>query len=373
MLLRTSDTIDALLEAHVIAPHVAPGACAAACIRRPWGWHVEVGRAGQHAPDEPAAVSLDDWFDLASLTKPLTAYCLARRIDRGQLGPGTRLADCLGWTAATPAAGVTLDALLSHRAGLAAHVELFAPLRDGTRFDRDDALMIAATSKRHGSDDAASTTHHGTPLYSDLGFILLGEALRTSAGVELDELMASELTQLGVSGIGSSRQLKLANSPRAIPTETVPWRNGRLRGVVHDENAFALSGLGCSGHAGAFGRIVDVAGFACAMLDFVARRSNCLSPLATQLLVAPRSGGSMRGGFDGKAPTGSSAGNVLSAASFGHLGFTGTSLWCDPERDLAVVLLTNRVCPSRDNIAIRGVRPHIHDALARHAMLLAHA
>jgi CubicO group peptidase (beta-lactamase class C family) len=371
MLIEPSRDVDALLETHVTTPHVAPGACAAVCVRKQWGFHVTIGCAGRHAPDDPTAVSVDDWFDLASLTKPLLAYCLARLVDTGRLRPDQTLAELLPWTASTPVARTSLEALLCHRAGLLAHVELFGALRDGGSFDRDAALRLATTSTLALGPDAAALAADplaAAPLYSDLGFILLGEAVRAAAGVELDALLEREAIAFGAPGLGSSRQWGLTGSARAVPTETVPGRGGRLRGVVHDENAFALYGQGCSGHAGAFGRIRDVAAFACTMLDCAQGRSARLSPRATALLLTERPGGSMRGGFDGKAPQGSSAGDVLSPASFGHLGFTGTSFWCDPKQDLAVVLLTNRVCPSRGNIAIRAARPKLHDALAQLAL-----
>jgi CubicO group peptidase (beta-lactamase class C family) len=82
-------------------------------------------------------------------------------------------------------------------------------------------------------------------------------------------------------------------------------------------------------------------------------------------LVRPREGGTLRAGFDGKSSEGSSAGSVLGPRSFGHLGFTGTSLWIDPDARIAVALLTNRVCPTRDNVKIREARPRVHDALAQ--------
>src|SRR5690606_24601771 len=141
------------------------------------------------------------------------------------------------------------------------------------------------------------------------------------------------------------------------------WRGGRLRGVVHDENAWVLRGRGSCGHAGAFGNVSSVLEFGVRLLD--SRRGQ--GPLdASQLAnaLAPQPGGSHRLGFDGRS-VGSSSGAYFSDESFGHLGFTGTSLWCDPQAELVVVLLTNRVCPSRDNIRIRVARPRIHDEAYR--------
>src|SRR6185369_3089891 len=124
-----------------------------------------------------------------------------------------------------------------------------------------------------------------------------------------------------------------------------------------------LSGHGASGHAGLFGNVYDVLGFGAALLEALAGRSAWLSREALWTLVKPRPGGSLRAGFDGKSEGVSSAGALSGPETFGHLGFTGTSLWCDPGAGVASVLLTNRVCPTRDNPRIRAARPLVHDAL----------
>jgi CubicO group peptidase (beta-lactamase class C family) len=123
---------------------------------------------------------------------------------------------------------------------------------------------------------------------------------------------------------------------------------------VHDENAWAMSGEGGSGHAGMFGTVGAVVAFGCAVLDAIEE---------LECLVAPRPGGTLRAGFDGKSDEGSSAGSLAGPRAFGHLGFTGTSLWIDPDAGAVVVLLTNRVCPTRDHSLIRAARPQVHDAL----------
>jgi CubicO group peptidase (beta-lactamase class C family) len=151
---------------------------------------------------------------------------------------------------------------------------------------------------------------------------------------------------------------------RCLPTETVPFRNGVVRGVVHDENAWALSGHALSGHAGLFGTALGVAHFGRALLDVFHGRSEAwLDARSLTPLLKERAGGTLRAGFDGKSADQSSAGSRAGMRSFGHLGFTGTSLWCDPDADRALVLLTNRVCPTRNNPRIRAARPVVNDAL----------
>jgi CubicO group peptidase (beta-lactamase class C family) len=114
----------------------------------------------------------------------------------------------------------------------------------------------------------------------------------------------------------------------------------------------------------------DVLGFGQALLSALSGDSSWLPPALVERLIRPRAGGSLRAGFDGKSEGASSAGSRCSRSTFGHLGFTGTSLWCDPEAGTATALLTNRVCPTRENTKIRAARPRVHDALFEAAKAL---
>jgi len=140
-------------------------------------------------------------------------------------------------------------------------------------------------------------------------------------------------------------------------------RGGQITGRVHDDNAWDLAGLGTAGHAGLFGLAHDMGRLGVAMVDaLVGRSSTWLGAGQAEFMTRPRPGGSLLAGFDGTTLNGS-AGARFGPRSFGHLGFTGTSLWCDPDAGVIVVLLTNRVCPTRENILIRSVRPDVHGAL----------
>lgn len=143
----------------------------------------------------------------------------------------------------------------------------------------------------------------------------------------------------------------------AAATEDCPWRGGVLQGQVHDDNTWAMGGY--AGHAGLFGSIRDVLQFARVLPRMISSRT--LGEAWTR--VSEPTGCPRTLGWD--TPTGpdSSAGRYFGLGTVGHLGFTGTSLWIDPAAGLAVGLLTNRVHPSRDNIAIRALRPKFHDAL----------
>ncbi len=366
MLVATCPHLSQLLSTHVIAPHVAPGACASVTTRIEDEWWTLHAAAGNTCPEETYSVTTTSWFDLASISKSIVAFCFARCVDAGLLRADTQLAEVLHELHATHSAKTPLSWLLAHRAGLEAHVELFAPLRDARPFDRDRALSLAADSIRR---DVQPSGDAGYPaLYSDLGYVLLGEAMQRASNQPLDELIDDQLEQVGIRGIGSARVLNLARDCTVMPTESVAWRGGMLRACVHDENAFALSGSGCSGHAGLFGNVIAVTHFARLMLELHDSASDALSPRSVDMLLRRRHGDSLRAGFDGKSTGASSVGGVLSDATFGHLGFTGTSFWCDPAQNVAVVLLTNRVCPTRDNTAIRRVRPVVHDALAQRGL-----
>lgn len=356
--------ISRLLAAHVVSARVAPAACAG---------HVG-GSAGLcigYAGTLPggAAVSADTIFDLASVSKPIVACTLARLVERGLVSLTSPLGAVLPELADSRTAELPLELLLSHRAGLDAHRPLFAPVLQGRPLRRDAALRAAADARRPeciGSPGAAGFA----PVYSDLGYALLGVCIEAITQQPLDRVIEAEVAApLGLE-LGSVRVLRARRPSFArdvAPSEVVPARGGCLRGVVHDENAWALSGHACSGHAGVFGTASAVLGFGAALLGALAGRGDWLSRSSLETLVRPRPGGTLRAGFDGKSERASAAGTWAGTQTFGHLGFTGTSLWCDPEAGIATVLLTNRVHPTRHNPRIRAARPVLHDALFRAA------
>jgi CubicO group peptidase (beta-lactamase class C family) len=270
-------------------------------------------------------------FDLASVTKPVFAVAFAH----SGMGVSTRLGSLLDASHGTAAEDVPLELMFAHRAGFPGHLPLW---------ERPDkhAAIVEACKSRTGELPAP-------PLYSDVGYMLAGMA------VNAESLMTKHV----IEPLGLAKTLGSANAlshfgggvENAAPTE--------VRGHVHDENAWAFGGLGACGHAGLFGTIEAVLRFGRFVLDD-------MTSLAW--VLREREGGTLRAGFDGKASEGSSAGSVLGPRSFGHLGFTGTSLWIDPETRVVVALLTNRVCPTRDNLRIREARPRVHDTLARAAL-----
>ncbi len=310
------------------------------------------------------------FFDLASLTKPMTAIAVMR----SGLGLERRLGDVVSELRGTTSARANILALLSHRAGLAPHVPLHVPLMTGGAVDGASALKQAADARREECTGPVPALGF-PPVYSDLGYILAGAALAryagaVDAGQVIDELVPAALEVRGE--LGTARALEGAGIDlvrRAAPTEEVSWRGGVVRGRVHDENAWALTGAGGSGHAGMFGTLGAVLAFGCGVLDALSGRGP-LADADVAELTRERPGGSLRAGFDGKSAEGSSAGVSFGPRAFGHLGFTGTSLWMDPDAEVVVVVLTNRVHPSRENTAIRAARPIAHEALFRRALTL---
>jgi CubicO group peptidase (beta-lactamase class C family) len=343
------------VAAEIVRQGVAPAAAAAA---------FSVGRGD-------AGGARDVFFDLASVTKPLLAIAVAR----SGLPLETPLRALLPELEGTDAADTPVELCLAHRAGLLAHAPLYAPLAAGlSGVDRTEALRTAATRRPDASPLADG--EGWAPVYSDLGYFLAGEALAAhlgarDAGEAVRELVVRPLGLLDA--LGTARDLEARGVPLsevAAPTEEVPWRGGLVRGRVHDENAWALGGEGGCGHAGLFGTVEAVAALGRAILASAvgASPSPLLAPGALRWMLRERPGGTLRAGFDGKSAEGSSAGTVLGPRTFGHLGFTGTSLWIDPEARVGVVLLTNRVSPTRTNDRIRAARPPAHDALARRAL-----
>jgi len=302
------------------------------------------------ADDESAPTQQSTIFDLASLTKVIATTTLVMRlVERGALALDHPIRSWIREWRGNDREDVTVRALLTHSSGLSAWLPFF---RDYT--GRQDFQHAIASLPLEYRPDTQS-------IYSDLGFILLGFIVEDAGGLPFALQAAEVLASV------TSEPL-MFNPPAALrssiaPTENDPWRGRRLVGEVHDENCWALGGA--AGHAGLFGSAAGVGDFARVMLGAFAGRDARLATTETvRTFVARYSAatGSRALGWDTMLPT-SSCGTTMSPASFGHTGFTGTSLWIDPERSLYVVFLTNRVNPTRENTAIQQIRPALHDAV----------
>lgn len=300
-------------------------------------------------------------YDLASLTKPFVAMAALRLVADERLELDVRADSLVGDVRGGPGGAATVEELFTHRSGLAPWGGLYldVPHEPGT-----------TAARRWILSEAARRTEEPVPtadLYSDLGYIIAGEVVARAAGLPLDRALMREVFEpLGISdsvfyagALPPEKKTELAL--RAPPTERCEWRGYLVRGEVHDENCAALGGV--SGHAGLFGTAKGVARFGYEMNEVLAGRSTFLPKAALEAAIAERPGCRYRFGWDGKSGEGSAAGRHMGPRTFGHLGFTGTSIWCDPDRGIAVALLTNRVHPSRANEKIKGFRPAFYDGV----------
>ena len=320
---------------------------------------IEVGTAGEplwrqafgrltYDPDA-AAASDDTIFDLASLTKVVaTTPMVMQQVERGVLALDDPVSGHIAAWRADDRVDVTLRDLLAHCSGLPAWRPFFRELQGGAAYEAAIAVEPLEYIPRTRS------------IYSDLDFMLLGFIV--DGRLPLVERFALMLSQMGIVEEIQFMPPALWQA-RIAPTEHDPWRDRLLVGEVHDENAAALGGI--AGHAGLFGTAAAVGSLARHLLQVLDGRTGAIRRTTLEEFVTRRSDirdSSRALGWDTMLPT-SSCGSRMSPRAFGHTGFTGTSLWIDPERDVYVVLLTNRIHPTRENNAIKQVRPAVHDAV----------
>lgn len=309
-------------------------------------WREAFGRLTfeEHAP--PAAE--DTVFDLASLTKVLATVPMAmQQVERGAIGLDDPVRQHIAAWKEPDRAAVTIRDLLAHCSGLAGHAPLYEHYRTRAEFEHAICGSPLAYAPRTKS------------VYSDLGFMLLGFLL------EGDSTLAARFeavrAQMGIVEDLQFHPPRLWH-PRTAPTEFDHRRGRLLIGEVHDENAWALGGA--AAHAGLFGTAAAVGQSARHLLQMLAGRTGAFTRATLETFIARRTAipdSSRALGWDTMLPT-SSCGSRMSPRAFGHTGFTGTSLWIEPDRAIYVVLLTNRVHPTRENEAIKQVRPAFHDA-----------
>ena len=301
-------------------------------------------------------VRADTVFDLASVTKVIPTTAIAMLLhERGQLQLDSPLAAILPDFVAlalpsqrSDRATVTVRMLLAHSSGLPAYVKLFEAAHT-----RDELVHAALATSLVAPPGSRAE-------YSDIGFILLGEILARLSGAPLDVFAQQEIF------VPLRMSHTRFNPPAEWKSDIPPTEDDRtfrkrvIQGEVNDENAWVMGGV--AGHAGLFAPATDVARFAECMLR---GGSPILKPATVELFTRRESlpvGSSRALGWDTPSQP-SSSGSHFSPRSFGHLGFTGTSLWIDPERQLTVTLLTNRTWPDRKSQAIKQVRPLVHNAI----------
>lgn len=304
--------------------------------------------------DTSAEVSDTTLYDLASLTKVIATTTAAMKLyEEGKLSLDDPVVNYIPEFGVHGKSAITIRNLLLHNSGLPAF----------------KSLLTCKSAKEVLDSVFSSTLIYKTgdsTVYSDFGFITLGKIIERITGAPLD----TYLDTVFFKPLGMMRTM--FNPPESLwinvaPTEfDVSWRKSLVRGTVHDERAEMLDGV--AGHAGLFSTASDLAIFMQMLMNGgIYDGKRFLRPETIELFTRRQSKKSTRAlGWDTKTVNGySSAGSLFSEKSFGHTGFTGTSVWADPEKKIFVILLTNRVYPTRSNMKIMQVRPAVHDAVMR--------
>ncbi|MFC4113592.1 serine hydrolase domain-containing protein [Nonomuraea zeae] len=339
--------------ARILARGRAKGEFSAAA----WAYGGSAGPAGRGTLgtlrwDGPPAGD-DTLWDLASVTKPIVGLAVMALVESGELTLDDPVAAHLPEYAGTDKAAIPVRDLLTHTSRIPGRQPLYR--RCPTRGELLDALVALPLRADPGVE------------YSSQGFMILGLIAESASGLPLDRLVRERVT--GPLGMDDTRfVLDEADHGRAAATEDCPWRGRIVQGTVHDENAEVLGGV--AGHAGLFGTLDDLARLGRALCEGARGRGGgrgAVSPRTLAVMTGTRVGGRALA-WQGRDPRLCSGGDLLTASAYGHNGFTGTSLWVDPELDFFAVLLTNRVHPSRDSDAIGRIRRTFHNAAVTAAL-----
>jgi CubicO group peptidase (beta-lactamase class C family) len=324
---------------------------------------------------ERSPMRLETVFDLSSLTKPLATTVAVMMLTRdAKLRLDDRLTRFFHNFGVHGKGHVTFRHLLTHSSGLAAWRPFYQQIAEVERGGKVNFM-----ASRGAKEFVYEEIHREKPealtgsktIYSDLNFMLLGEAVEQVCGVGLNRFCRDkvfrplELRATDFIDISLVRTRRLEPVPEMFaPTAVCPLRKRLLVGEVDDENAYAMGGV--AGHAGLFAPVKEVDRIVAELLACYAGHSDFIPQKIVQQFWARDSavrGSTWALGWDSPSPEYSSSGHHFSPAAVGHLGFTGTSIWIEPSRGIAISLLTNRVHPRRDNQAIRDFRPKIHDLI----------
>jgi len=319
-------------------------------VRVEHGGHLFYERAyGRTRNDEPSLPCFADTrFDLASITKVFVSTVALAYVARGTVALDATLTDLIPEWRNTDHEAITLRRILAHVAGF--------------KSGADYRTLLDKNVETFALTEPLAAPPGSSVLYSDLGFIALGTILtRAAPGRSPAKAIENELTAMGATS--TAYRPRGIERPQIPATETDAWR-GSVQGEVHDEKAYLMGGV--AGHAGLFGTARDVAHLGNWYLAALHGRPTPLDPALAREAVREQGQDAVlrRGlGWALKTTDENSCGALMSASTFGHTGFTGTSIWVDPERDLNVVLLTNAVHFGRSDI--RPIRAGVADAAVR--------
>jgi len=303
----------------------------------------------------------DTIFDLASLTKPLaTTLAIMGLVNDGRINLDQPLSEIVRTGALGDKGTLTPRLILSHCAGFKDWMPFYIDLLKYSSDARKKVLREKIIEQ-----PLQYTPGTGT-LYSDLGFMILEWLVEEASGRTLkDYVHRNFYIPMGLKRTYLSDGDMPFDIREYAATEDCPWRNRIIQGVVHDENAYAAGGY--SGHAGLFGTAEEVFSIANILRGhYLGKRSDYFSPGIVRAFFTRQEiikGSTWALGWDTPSPKNSSAGKYISLNSVGHLGFSGTSLWMDLEKDILTVFLSNRIHPTRNNMNIRSFRPLLHDLI----------
>ena len=314
---------------------------------------------------KPLPMEKETIFDLASLTKPLgTTLAIMKIVDGGLLGLDTPISSLIRPFPWKDKTDLTPRLLLNHSSGLPDWKPFYLELIKYPIEERKRTL------RRLIMEEPLDEEPKRVMLYSDLGFMLLEWIIEIITGQDLSSFLNSNLYHpLGLKDLYLDQITADPLYEKALfaATECCPWRKEIIQGHVHDENAYALGGY--SGHAGLFGRALDIFTLTNRLIKIY--HGHCSEPIKTETVrtffsrqeIVPGSAWAL--GWDTPAGKNSSSGRHFSSNSVGHTGFTGTSVWIDLEKDITVIFLTNRIHPSRSNEKIRNFRSKLHNLIMR--------
>jgi CubicO group peptidase (beta-lactamase class C family) len=350
------ERIDAYVDS-AMADGVAPGGVVAIGRGSGFEWIRSYGVLDTIGPVAGVPTSPGTIWDLASVTKVVgTTTAVMLLVDEGRLELDDRVVDHLpGWEVGDPRkAEVTIRQLLTHTAGLAAFRRWYVELEGREAYDSaiDAEVLEAQPGARY--------------VYSDIGVMTLARVVEAVAGERLDALLARRV--FGPAGMADTGFTPAAGlRSRIAPTEIdTIYRDAHVHGEVHDENAHAYGGV--AGHAGLFSTAEDLAAFARLMLreGVTDAGERILEAETVERFTRRQEEGSSRAlGWDTPSGERSSAGAWMTSRAFGHTGYTGTSIWIDPELDLYVIVLTNRVNPTRANTRHAPMRREVANLAVR--------
>jgi len=339
---------------------VYPGAVLLVARKGTIVFHGTAGNGSMLPKGSP--IHKDTIFDLASLTKPLaTTLAVMKLVSDETVQLDQSLAELLKQRVPTEKEKVTLRHLLSHSAGFPDWKPFYLKLIQYEPGKRKEIL------RQWILEESLVFPPGRVCVYSDLGFIILEWVIEKISQSKMHQFLERNfyaplsLTRTFLCGTESFNRYETA---QYAATENCPWRNRLIQGEVHDENAFSVGGY--SGHAGLFGTAHEVYSLVELLrAHYGGERADYIKPHVVRSFFERQDigeGTSRALGWDTPSP-GSSSGKYFSKNSVGHLGFTGTSVWMDLDTDVIVILLTNRVHPTRQNEKIRAFRPVLHDTV----------